>query len=107
MAENDTAIWALLSQHVDPGHESAIVHANKRLLKRMQQKSTTIRELSAIFTLCRQHYLLYRKLKVGADHMALTWLEYIKNVDRVDVLQNSLNISASWSRDWELDLNPT
>ncbi len=24
-----------------------------------------------------------------------------------DILQNSLNISARWSRDWELDLNPT
>ncbi len=25
---------------------------------------------------------------------------------RHDILQNSLKISASWSRDWELDLNP-
>ncbi len=27
--------------------------------------------------------------------------------NRHDILQNSPNISASWSRDWELDLNPT
>ncbi len=27
--------------------------------------------------------------------------------NRHDILQNSLNINASWSKDWELDLNPT
>ncbi len=27
--------------------------------------------------------------------------------NRHDIVQNSLNISARWSRDWELDLNPT
>ncbi len=27
--------------------------------------------------------------------------------NRHDILQNSLNISASWSKDWELDINPT
>ncbi len=27
--------------------------------------------------------------------------------DRHDILQNPLNSSASWSKDWELDLNPT
>ncbi len=27
--------------------------------------------------------------------------------NRHDILQNSLNKSASWSKDWELDLNPT
>ncbi len=27
--------------------------------------------------------------------------------NRHDIPRNSLNISASWSRDWELDLNPT
>ncbi len=27
--------------------------------------------------------------------------------NRYDILQNSLNISASWSRNWELDLNST
>ncbi len=27
--------------------------------------------------------------------------------NRHDILQNSLNISTSWSRDWELDLNLT
>ncbi len=27
--------------------------------------------------------------------------------NRHDILQNSLNSSASWSKDWELDLNPT
>ncbi len=27
--------------------------------------------------------------------------------DRHDILQNSLTSSASWSKDWELDLNPT
>ncbi len=27
--------------------------------------------------------------------------------NRHDILQNSLNSSASWSKDWELNLNPT
>ncbi len=27
--------------------------------------------------------------------------------NRLDILQNVLNISASWSRDWELHLSPT
>ncbi len=27
--------------------------------------------------------------------------------NRHDILQNSLNSSTSWSKDWELDLNPT
>ncbi len=27
--------------------------------------------------------------------------------NRHDILQNSLNVIASWSKDWELDLNPT
>ncbi len=27
--------------------------------------------------------------------------------NRHDILQNSLNSSAIWSKDWELDLNPT
>ncbi len=27
--------------------------------------------------------------------------------NRHAILQNSVNISVSWSRDWELDLNPT
>ncbi len=27
--------------------------------------------------------------------------------NRHDILQNSLTVSVSWSKDWELDLNPT
>ncbi len=40
-------------------------------------------------------------------------LLYVNDVKRIaprnrhDILQNSLNSSASWSKDWELDLNPT
>ncbi len=34
-------------------------------------------------------------------------VELIASRNRRDILQNSLNISASWSRDWKLDLNPT
>ncbi len=34
-------------------------------------------------------------------------VELIATRNRHDIPQNSLNISASWSKDWELDLNPT
>ncbi len=27
--------------------------------------------------------------------------------DRHDILQSPLNVSSNWSKDWELDLNPT
>ncbi len=34
-------------------------------------------------------------------------VKLIAPLSRHDIHQSSLNISASWSRDWELDLNPT
>ncbi len=48
-----------------------------------------------------------------ADHLSADTLLYaddaklIASRNRDDVLQNPLNISVSWSKDWELDLNPT
>ncbi len=47
------------------------------------------------------------------DHLSAVSLLYADDVklialrNRHDILQNSLNINASWSKDWELDLNPT
>ncbi len=47
------------------------------------------------------------------DHLSADSLLYADDVklitprNRHNILQNSLNISASWSRDWELDLNTT
>ncbi len=57
----------------------------KKLLKRMRQTSATTREMLAVFTFCRQfkHYLPYKKFVVRTDHKALTWLETIKDVDRM------------------------
>ncbi len=34
-------------------------------------------------------------------------VKFIAHRNRHDILQNSLNVSAIWSRDWQLDLNPT
>ncbi len=34
-------------------------------------------------------------------------VKLIVSRNRHDILQNSLNSSARWSKDWELDLNPT
>ncbi len=48
-----------------------------------------------------------------SDHLSADSLLYADDVklialrNRHDILQNSLNSSASWSKDWELDLNPT
>ncbi len=45
------------------------------------------------------------------EHLSVDSLPYANDVKliapRSDVLQTSLNISVNWSRDWELDLNPT
>ncbi len=47
------------------------------------------------------------------DHLSADSLLYADDVkliaprNRHDILQNSLNNSASWSKDWELDLNHT
>ncbi len=47
------------------------------------------------------------------DHLLADSLLYADDVkfiaprNRHNILQNSLNVSASWSKDWELDLNPT
>ncbi len=47
------------------------------------------------------------------DHLSAGSLLYADDVkliaprNRRDILQNSLNVSVSWSKDWELDLNPT
>ncbi len=47
------------------------------------------------------------------DHLSADNLLYSDEVKRIaprnrhDILQNPLNSSASWSKDWELDLNPT
>ncbi len=47
------------------------------------------------------------------DHLSVDSLFYANDVkliaprNRHDIFQNSLNIIANWSRDWELDLNPT
>ncbi len=47
------------------------------------------------------------------DHLSADSLLYADDIkliaprNRRDILQNSLNISVSWSRDWEMDLNPT
>ncbi len=47
------------------------------------------------------------------DHLSADNLLYADDVtfiaprNRHDILQNSLNSSSSWSKDWELDLNPT
>ncbi len=47
------------------------------------------------------------------DRLSADSLPYVDDVkliaprNRHDILQNSLNISASWSRDWELDIIPT
>ncbi len=47
------------------------------------------------------------------DHLSADSLLYADDVkliaprNRHDILQNSRNSSASWSKDWELDLNPT
>ncbi len=47
------------------------------------------------------------------DHLSADSLLYADGVkliaplNRHDILQNSLNSSASWSKDWELDLNHT
>ncbi len=46
------------------------------------------------------------------DHLSADSLLYADDVkliaprNRHDILQNSLNSSALWSKDWELDLNP-
>ncbi len=47
------------------------------------------------------------------DRLSVDNLLYADDVKRISprnrhgILHNSLNISAGWSRDWELDLNPT
>ncbi len=47
------------------------------------------------------------------DHLSADSLLFADDVKLIaprnchDILQNSLNSSASWSKDWELDLNPT
>ncbi len=47
------------------------------------------------------------------DHFSADSLLYADDAkliaprNRHEILQNSLNSSASWSKDWELDLNPT
>ncbi len=47
-----------------------------------------------------------------SDHLSADSLIYADDVSLValhnvyDIIQSPLNISASWSKDWELDLNP-
>ncbi len=46
---------------------------------------------------------------LSADSLLYACIEFklIAPRNRHDILQNCLNGSANWSKDWELDLNPT
>ncbi len=57
--------------------------------------------LFVIYVNALPHHLSEDSL-LYADHAKLIALR-----NRHGILQNFLNVSASWSKDWELDLNPT
>ncbi len=63
-------------------------------------KFPTVRHEHLLGLICRSH-------SPADSHLYADDVKRIAPRNRHDILQSSLNVSANWSKDWELDLNPT